>query len=72
MDIKEQIDKIVDKIKNDDNFKDDFKKNPVSAVENVSGIDIPDGMVDKLVAGVQAKLGADKAAGALDSLKKLF
>lgn len=72
MDIKEQIDKIVDKIKNDDNFKDDFKKNPVSAIENVAGIDIPDGMVDKLVAGVQAKLGADKATGALDSLKKLF
>lgn len=72
MDIKEQIEKVVDKIKNDDSFKDDFKKDPVKAVEKVSGIDIPDGMVDKLVAGVQAKLGADKASGAMDAIKKLF
>lgn len=72
MDIKEQIEKVVDKVKNDDSFKADFKKDPVKAVEKVAGIDIPDGMVDKLVAGVQAKLGADKAEDALDKLKKLF
>ena len=28
MDIKEQIEKIVDKVKNDDSFRDDFMKNP--------------------------------------------
>ncbi|MBE5944403.1 MAG: hypothetical protein E7258_05740 [Lachnospiraceae bacterium] len=72
MDIKEQIEKLVDKVKNDDNFKADFKKNPVNAVEKAAGVDIPDGMVDKVVAGVQAKLGADKAEGALGALKKLF
>ena len=72
MDIKEQIEKIVDKVKNDDGFKDDFKKDPVKAVENLSGIDIPDGMVDKVVSGVQAKIGADKVEGALGAIKKLF
>ncbi|MBP3622228.1 MAG: hypothetical protein J6J16_10745 [Lachnospiraceae bacterium] len=72
MDIKESIEKIVDKVKNDDNFKSDFKKDPVKAIEKVAGIDIPDGMVDKVVAGVQAKIGADKAEDALGALKKLF
>lgn len=72
MDIKEQIEKVVDKVKNDDNFKKEFKNDPVKAVEKISGIDIPDGMVDKLVAGVQAKLGADKAENALGAIKKLF
>ncbi len=72
MDIKEQIEKVVDKVKNDENFKKEFKKNPIEAVEKVSGIDIPDGMAEKLVAGVQAKLGADQASGAVDKLKKLF
>ncbi len=72
MDIKEQIEKIVDKIKNDDDFKDNFKKDPVKAIEKVAGIDIPDGMVDKVVAGVQAKVGVDKAEDALGALKKLF
>ena len=72
MDIKESIEKIVDKVKNDDSFKSDFKKDPVKAIEKVAGIDISDGMVDKVVAGVQAKIGADKAEDALGALKKLF
>lgn len=72
MDIKESIEKIVDKVKSDDNFKKDFKKDPVKAIENVAGVDIPDGMVDKVVSGVQAKIGMDKAEGALGAIKKLF
>ena len=35
MDIKEQIEKIVDKVKNDDSFRDDFMKNPEKAIEKV-------------------------------------
>ena len=72
MDIKEQIEKVVDKVKSDDNFKKEFKNDPVAAIEKASGIDIPDGMVDKVVAGVQAKLGPGKAADALSGFKKLI
>lgn len=72
MDIKDQVTKIVDKVKNDKDFEKDFKANPEKAIEKVAGIDIPDGMLDKVVSGVQAKLGAGKAAGAIDSLKKLI
>ena len=72
MDIKEQVEKIVNKIKSDDNFKEDFMKDPEKAIEKVAGVDIPDGMVDQVVAAVKAKIGGDKVAGAMDSLKKLF
>lgn len=72
MDIKDQITKIVDKVKNDKDFEKDFKSNPEKAIEKVAGIDIPDGMLDKVVTGVQAKLGAGKAADALGSLKKML
>ena len=70
--IKEQIEKIVEKIKNDPDFKEEFMKNPEKAIEKVTGIDIPDGMVDKVVDGVKAKITGDKISGAVGSLKNLF
>ncbi len=42
------------------------------AIESLAGVDIPDGMVDKVVDGVKAKIAGDKLSGAMDSLKKLF
>ena len=65
--IKEKIEEIVEKIK-----KEDFMKDPEKALEKATGIDIPDGMVDKVVDGVKAKLAGDKLSGAMDSIKKLF
>ena len=70
--IKEQIEKIVEKIKKDPDFKEEFMKDPEKAIEKVTGIDIPDGMVDKVVDGVKAKIAGDKLSGAMDSIKKLF
>ncbi|MBQ4057612.1 MAG: hypothetical protein IJD40_01625 [Lachnospiraceae bacterium] len=72
MDVKEKIEEIVNKVKNDDNFKEEFMKNPEKAIENLAGIDIPDGMVDKVIDGVKAKIAGDQLSGAMDSLKKLF
>lgn len=72
MDLKEKIEEIVKKVQNDDNFKDEFMKNPEKAIENLAGIDIPDGMVDKVIDGVKAKIVGDKLSDAMDGLKKLF
>ncbi|MBQ4565677.1 MAG: hypothetical protein IJA48_04950 [Oscillospiraceae bacterium] len=72
MDIKAKINEIVDKIKNDPSLKEDFQKDPEKAIEKVIGVDIPDGMVDKVVDGVKAKLTADKLGGVAGKLKGLL
>ena len=72
MDIKAKIEEITNKIKNDPEFMKSFQKDPEKALEGAIGIDIPDGMLDKVVAGVKAKLTADKVGGALDSVKKMI
>ncbi len=72
MDIKEQATKIIEKISKDEELQKEFKKDPVAAIEKVSGVDIPDDMKDKVVDMVKAKLTADSAAGLLDGIKKLF
>lgn len=72
MDIKEIIDKTTKKIKDDPKILDKFKKNPEKTVEGISGVNIPDGMLDKVVAGVKAKISADKAGDVLDKIKKIF
>ena len=72
MDIKAQITTTVEKITKDKELQELFKKDPVKAVEKVLGVDLPDDAVNKVVDGVKAKLSVDKAAGVVDSLKKLF
>ncbi|MBQ6231141.1 MAG: hypothetical protein IJJ74_08515 [Eubacterium sp.] len=72
MDIKATIDSIVKKIKGDPQIADKFQKNPEKTVEEVAGVDIPDGMMDKVVDGVKTALAGDKAGGVVDKIKNLF
>lgn len=72
MDIKASIESVVNKVKNDPEFTKEFQSNPEKAVEKVLGVDIPDGAVDQVVAGVKAKVAGDKVGGAVDAIKKLF
>jgi len=72
MDIKAKIEEIVEKIKADKKLQEQFKKEPVKAVESLLGVDLPDDVIEKVVAGVKAKIGADKLSSAADALKKLF
>lgn len=72
MDIKAKIEEIVEKVTKDKDLKEQFQKDPVKAVEKVLGVDLPDDVIEKIVAGVKAKLTGDKLAGAADSLKNLF
>ncbi len=59
MDIKAKIEEIAGKIKNDKGFADEFKSNPVKAVENVVGVDLPDDQINKLVDGIKAKISVE-------------
>ena len=65
MDIKAEITKIVDKIKNDDDLLNKFKKDPIKAVESIVGVDLPDDIIEKIVDGVKAKISLDKAGDIL-------
>lgn len=68
MDIKEKIEEIVEKVKDNKDFASKFKADPIKAVESVVGIDIPDGAADKIVDGVKAKLKGDKIADKVDDI----
>ena len=74
MDIKEKIEELVNKIKNDKDFGDDFRKDPVKAVESVIGIDLPDEQIEKVIDGVKAKISlddiGDKIGDLFDKFKK--
>ena len=70
MDIKAKIAEIVEKIKNDKNFASDFQKDPVTAVEKVIGVDLPDDQINKVVDGVKAKVSFDGIADKLGGLFK--
>ncbi len=67
MDIKAKIDEVVDKVKADPNFAEKFKSEPIKAVEDVLGVDLPDDMVKQVIDGVKAKINlggiADKIGG---------
>ncbi len=72
MDIKAKIDEIIAKAKNDPNFADAFKKDPVKAVESVIGVDLPDDVVTKVTDGAKAALTGDKVNDLLGGFKKMF
>lgn len=79
MDIKEIIGNIVEEVTKNENLKEEFEKEPVKVIERVTGKDLPDELVEKVVEGVKAKLTMDKVADIADtvadlagSLKKLF
>ena len=72
MDIKAKIEELVSKITKDASLKDLFQKDPVQAVEKVIGVDLPDDQIKAIVAGVQAKLTGDQAAGLIGKVKGIF
>lgn len=71
-DIKAKIEELVKKVTADASLKALFQKDPIQAVEKALGVDIPDDVVEKIVAGVKAKLTGDQLAGAADKLKGLL
>ncbi len=69
MDIKAKIEEVAAKIKSDDNFAAKFKSNPVKAVEDVLGVDLPDDVINKIIDGVKAKINVDDIADKVEDIK---
>lgn len=72
MDIKEQIESVVSKLKDNDDLLASFKKEPIKTVEKLLGVDLPDEALEKIVDAVKAKLSIDTLAGAASKLSGLF
>lgn len=71
-DVKEKIEELAKKVKDDSKLAEGFKEDPIKTVEGLLGIDLPDGQLKPLVAGIQAKLAASDLGGRLEGLKNLF
>jgi len=72
MDIKAKIEEIVKKLTSTPNLMEKFEKNPVSVIEELVGMDLPDDLVNQIVDGVKAKIKLGQVGGALNALGKLF
>ena len=72
MDIKAKITETVERITSDKKLQEQFKKDPIKAVESVIGVDLPDDTVNKVVDAVKLKLAGDKLGGIAGKLKDLF
>lgn len=72
MDLKAQINKIIEEISKNPNIREEFEKEPVKVIERVIGIDLPDDVVMKIIDGVKAKLTIDGVSKAADALKGMF
>ena len=70
--LKEKIEELVSKIRNDSGLLEQFKKDPVKAVEGLLGVDLPEDTVKQIADSVKVKLAGDNLAGAVDKLKDLF
>ena len=71
--IKDKINEIVEKIKNDKDIAAKFQKDPITTVEGLIGIDLPNDQIEKIVDGIKAKIAldkidVDKVAGVLGGL----
>lgn len=70
--LKEKAEEIVEKIKNDKNIASKFQKDPISTVEGLLEIDLPNEQIEALVDLIKAKIDMDKLGNALSGLKGLF
>ena len=67
--IREIAKRIMDIIRDDDQFEARFERNPAKAIEEVLGIDLPDEKVNKIVALVRTKLDSDRIEDLLEDGK---
>lgn len=72
MDIKEQINKVINEVTKNPDIKEQFDKEPVKVIEKLIGVDLPDDIVMKIIDGVKAKLTIDNVSKVTDTLKGVF
>jgi len=66
--IKELIEKAIEKLKGDDDLLENFKKDPIKVVEKLLGVNLPDEKIEAIVDGIKAKLAIDDIGDAAEKL----
>ena len=70
--LKEKAEELIEKIKKDKNIAAKFQKDPISTVEELLEIDLPNDQIMALAEFIKAKIDLDKLGNALGGLKSLF
>ncbi len=70
--LKDKAEEIIEKIKSDKTIASKFEKDPVSTVEGLLGIDLPNDQIEALVDFIKARIDIDKIGNSLGGLKGLF
>ena len=70
--LKDKIDEIVEKIKNDKDIASKFQKDPIALVEELLGVDLPNEQLEGVVNTIKAKVDLDKVSDLLGGLGSLF
>jgi hypothetical protein len=70
--LKEKIEEIVKKITTDKTLAAKFKADPITTVEGLLGVDLPNDQIEAIVEAVKAKVTLEKAGDLMGSLGKLF
>lgn len=70
--IQEKIDALVEKIKSDKDIAAKFQKDPITTVEQLLGIDLPNDQIEKIVEGIKAKVTLDDIGELAGKLGGLF
>ena len=70
-DLKEKIETMVENVKSDPSFAKKFQEDPVSAAEEVLGVDLPNDEINKILEAVKAKINFDEG-GILGAIKGFF
>ena len=66
--LKEKAEELIEKIKNDKDIAAKFQKDPITTVEGLLGVDLPNDQVQGIVEGIKAKINLDKMGGGLGKL----
>lgn len=69
--LKDKIEEIVNKVKNDPDFKENFQKEPVKALESVIGVDLPDDKINEIINLIKTKIKLDENQ-VINKIKGLF
>ena len=70
--LKDKIEEIVEKIKSDKDIAAKFQKDPISVVEKLLGVDLPNEQLEQVVNAIKAKVDLDKIGDLLGGLGGLF